>query len=93
MYEGLLEGLALFTILWVVRLRFPKAPNGLLTGLFFGFYALFRIFAEYFREPDAALVGPLTKGQFLSLFMLLFAAGFFIYAWKERGATETPGAG
>jgi phosphatidylglycerol:prolipoprotein diacylglycerol transferase len=88
LYEGLLEGLGLFAILWLVRLRFPQAPNGLLTGLFFGFYAGFRIFAEYFREPDAALVGPLTKGQFLSLFMLLFAAGFLIYAWKQRGVGE-----
>ena len=86
LYEGLLEGLALFAILWWVRVRVPKAPNGLLTGLFFGCYALFRIFSEYFREPDAALVGPLTKGQFLSLFMLLFAAGFLVYAWKQHGA-------
>jgi len=70
----------------LVRVRFPKAPDGLLTGLFFGCYALFRIFSESFREPDAALVGPLTKGQFLSLFMLLFAAGFLIYAWKQHGA-------
>jgi len=88
LYEALLEGVALFAILWLVRVRFPKAPNGLLTGLFFGFYALFRIFSEYFREPDAALVGSLTKGQFLSLFMLLFAAGFLIYAWKQRGVGE-----
>jgi phosphatidylglycerol:prolipoprotein diacylglycerol transferase len=84
LYEGMLEGLVLFAILWWVRLRFPKAPNGLLTGLFFGFYAIFRIFSESFREPDAALVGSFTKGQFLSLFMLLFAAGFLIYAWKGR---------
>lgn len=92
LYEGLLEGLALFTILWLVRVRFPKAPAGLLTGLFFGLYALFRIFVESFREPDAALVGPLTKGQFLSLFMLLFAAGFLLAAWKKRGIAEVPDA-
>ena len=88
LYEALLEGVALFAILWLVRVRIPKAPNGLLTGLFFACYAIFRIFSESFREPDAALVGPLTKGQFLSLFMLLFAAGFFIYAWKQRGSQE-----
>jgi phosphatidylglycerol:prolipoprotein diacylglycerol transferase len=91
LYEGMLEGLALFAILWLVRLRFPKAPHGVLTGLFFGFYAVFRIFAEQFREPDAALVGPLTKGQFLSLFMLMFAAGFLLYAWRNRNARD-PGA-
>ncbi len=90
-YEGLLEGLLLFTILWVVRVRFPKAPDGLLTGMFFFFYAAFRIFGEQFREPDAAMVGPLSKGQFFSLFMFLFAAGFFYHAWrgwKTRGQTS-----
>lgn len=81
-YEALLEGALLFAILWLVRTRFPKAPDGLLTGLFFGFYALFRIFGEQFREPDAAMVGFLTKGQFFSLFMFLFAAAFLAHAWR-----------
>lgn len=81
-YEGLLEGGLLFAILWLVRVRFPKAPDGLLTAMFFFFYAVFRIIGEQFREPDAAMVGPLTKGQFFSLFMFLFAAGFFFHAWR-----------
>jgi phosphatidylglycerol:prolipoprotein diacylglycerol transferase len=81
-YEALLEGALLFGILWWVRTRFPKAPDGLLTGIFFGFYALFRILGEQFREPDAAMVGFLTKGQFLSLFMFAFAAAFLIHAWR-----------
>lgn len=81
-YEALLEGVALFLILWWVRTRFPKAPDGLLTGLFFALYALFRIIGEQFREPDAELVGFLTKGQFFSLFMFLFATGFFVHAWR-----------
>lgn len=90
-YEALLEGGLLFAILWVVRTRFPKAPDGLLTGLFFGFYALFRIFGEQFREPDAAMVGALTRGQFLSLFMFLFAAAFLFHArrgWQRQASTR-----
>ena len=83
-YEALLEGALLFTILWVVRLRFPKAPAGLITGMFFAFYAIFRILGEQFREPDAAMVGFLTKGQFFSVFMFLFAAAFFAHAWRGR---------
>ncbi|HVJ46774.1 MAG TPA: prolipoprotein diacylglyceryl transferase [Luteolibacter sp.] len=85
-YEGLLEGLLLFAILWIVRVKFPKAPHGLLTGLFFGLYAIFRIFAERFREPDAAWVidGVLTQGQFLSLFMFAFSAAFLIFAWRQK---------
>jgi phosphatidylglycerol:prolipoprotein diacylglycerol transferase len=85
-YEGLLEGALLFAILWIVRVKFPKAPNGLLTGLFFGLYATFRIFAEQFREPDAAWVieEVLTQGQFLSLFMYLFSAAFLVFAFRNR---------
>jgi phosphatidylglycerol:prolipoprotein diacylglycerol transferase len=81
-YEALLEGALLFAILWWVRTRFPKAPDGLLTGLFFALYAIFRIFGEQFREPDAAMVGVLTKGQFFSLFMFLFSAAFLFHSWR-----------
>jgi len=91
-YEALLEGALLFAILWLVRTRMPKAPDGLLTGLFFGLYALFRIIGEQFREPDAAMVGMLTKGQFLSLFMFLFAAGFLFHAWRGWRRQRAAGA-
>ncbi|MES2925038.1 MAG: prolipoprotein diacylglyceryl transferase family protein, partial [Verrucomicrobiota bacterium] len=82
LYEAALEGLALFTILYVVRVKFPKAPDGLLTGLFFALYAIFRIFGEHFRQPDADMVGAFTKGQFFSFFMFAFAAAFFVHAWR-----------
>ncbi len=91
LYEGLLEGAFLFSILWLVRVKFPNAPHGLLTGLFFGLYATFRIFAEQFREPDAAWVVKdfLTQGQFLSLFMYLFSAAFLIFALRNRHSGKT----
>ena len=88
-YEGILEGGLLFAILWLVRVRFPRAPHGLLTGLFFGLYAIGRIIGEQFREPDAAMVGMLTKGQFLSFFMFAFSAAFLMHAWR-RGKQEGP---
>ncbi len=92
LYEALLEGALLFAILWIVRVKYPRAPHGLLTGLFFGLYATFRIFAEQFREPDAAWVidGVLTQGQFLSLFMYLFSAVFLIFAFRKGSRQETP---
>ena len=83
LYEAILEGALLFAVLWFVRVRFPGAPHGLLTGLFFILYAVFRILGEHFREPDASLVGPLTSGQFLSLFMILGGAAFLLAA-KRR---------
>lgn len=84
LYEGLLEGAVLFAILWTIRIRCPKAPDGLLSGLFFILYAVFRIIGEVFREPDADLVGPLTSGQFLSLFMILGGAAFIAVAMKRK---------
>lgn len=87
LYEAALEGALLFTILWIVRIRCPKAPHGLLTGLFFGLYAIFRIFAEQFREPDAALVAMITKGQFLSFFMIAFSAAFLFKAYRQGRQT------
>lgn len=82
-YEALLEGGLLFVVLWWVRVRFPRAPHGTLTALFFGLYAVLRIIGEQYREPDADMVWVFTKGQFFSLFMLLFAAAFGWSAWKK----------
>lgn len=89
LYEGVLEGLLLFIILYVVRVKFPKAPDGLLTGLFFALYAVFRIIGEQFRQPDAAMVGAFTKGQFFSFFMFAFAAAFFVHAWRGWKRVES----
>ncbi|MEY3394390.1 MAG: prolipoprotein diacylglyceryl transferase [Verrucomicrobiota bacterium] len=85
-YEALLEGGLLLGILWFIRVRFPKAPSGLLTGLFFALYATFRIFGEQFREPDADWVieKVLTMGQFLSIFMYVFAGAFLIHTFRNR---------
>ena len=51
-------------------------------ALGFALYAGFRIFGEHFREPDAAMVGAFSKGQFFSFFMFAFAAAFFVHAWR-----------
>jgi len=87
-YAALLEGLLLFAILLFVRLRWRAAPNGLLTAIFFAGYAVFRIFGEFFREPDAAWVieGWVTRGQFLSGFMLIAAALFLRHALRSKAS-------
>jgi phosphatidylglycerol:prolipoprotein diacylglycerol transferase len=78
-YEALLEGAVLFAILWILRTRF-RLPDGILTGVFFIAYALLRIVGEVFREPDAPLTLMLTRGQFLSLFLVLIGVAFLIAA-------------
>jgi phosphatidylglycerol:prolipoprotein diacylglycerol transferase len=75
LYEAFFEGIVLFAILWFVRTR-TRQPNGVLTGLFFICYAVFRIVIEYFREPDAALIGHFTRGQFFSFFLIAIGIGF-----------------
>jgi phosphatidylglycerol:prolipoprotein diacylglycerol transferase len=77
--EAGLEGLLLFALLWTLRTRLRLA-NGILTGVFFITYAVVRILGECFREPDAPLTGMLTRGQFLSLFMILIGIFFLFWA-------------
>ena len=69
----------LFAILWFVRTR-TRQPNGVLTGLFFICYAIFRIVVENFREPDAELIGPFTRGQFFSFFLIAIGVAFIVAA-------------
>jgi phosphatidylglycerol---prolipoprotein diacylglyceryl transferase len=78
-YEAFFEGIVLFTILWFVRTRM-RQPNGVLTGLFFICYAIFRIIVENFREPDAGLIGGFTRGQFFSFFLAAIGLAFVIVA-------------
>jgi phosphatidylglycerol:prolipoprotein diacylglycerol transferase len=77
--EALLEGVVLFLLLWLLRTR-VRVADGVLCGVFFIAYALLRILGECFREPDAALTAGLTRGQFLSLFMIVIGLAFLISA-------------
>jgi phosphatidylglycerol:prolipoprotein diacylglycerol transferase len=93
LYEAFFEGIVLFAILWLVRTRM-RQPNGVLTGLFFIFYAIFRIIVENFREPDATLIAGFTRGQFFSFFLIAIGVAFVIIAKlqpvfpKKIGARE-----
>jgi phosphatidylglycerol---prolipoprotein diacylglyceryl transferase len=88
LYEAFFEGLVLFLILWIVRTKF-RTRNGVLTGLFFICYAIFRIIVENFREPDAPLVGMFTRGQFFSFFLIIIGIGFLIFAATRRAKTSS----
>jgi len=85
LYAAALEGVVLFLILFFIREKYPRAPHGLLTGLFFICYALLRIFDENFREPDR-YIGAFTEGQYYSLFMIVVGIGFLIYAKRQGRA-------
>jgi phosphatidylglycerol:prolipoprotein diacylglycerol transferase len=90
LYEAFFEGVALFVILWLVRTRM-RQPNGVLTGLFFILYAIFRIVVENFREPDASLIAGMTRGQFFSFFLILIGLAFIVAAkWRPTYPKRRP---
>ncbi|MGH8093121.1 MAG: prolipoprotein diacylglyceryl transferase [Chthoniobacterales bacterium] len=82
-YEALLEGAFLFGCLWFLRLR-TRQPRGMLAGIFLLLYALVRVIAENFREPDAPLTGPFTRGQTLSVMLVAGGICFVVYALKTK---------
>lgn len=88
LYEALLEGVLLFTILWFVRTR-TRQPDGILTGLFFICYAILRIVVENFREPDASLIAGFTRGQFFSFFLIAIGLAFLVVG-KIRNVRSAP---
>ena len=84
LYEALLEGLALFAVLWVVSAT-PR-QRGLISGLFLMLYGVFRFAVEFVRLPDAHIgfiaFGWVTMGMLLTLPMIL--AGAALIGWSRR---------
>lgn len=84
LYEAALEGILLFTVLWVYSSK-PR-ELGRVSGLFLVLYSVFRFVVEFAREPDAHLgfiaLEWMTMGQLLSVPMLL--AGLGIIFWSGR---------
>jgi phosphatidylglycerol:prolipoprotein diacylglycerol transferase len=87
LYEFGLEGVLLFSILWIAKDR-RHAP-GMMTALILMLYGLFRFLVEFFREPDAQLgfiAGPFTMGQVLSA--LTAAAGVILYIIRRKAPAD-----
>ncbi|MFZ5467273.1 MAG: prolipoprotein diacylglyceryl transferase [Pseudomonadota bacterium] len=86
LYEGFLEGIVLFALLWWFSAR-PR-PRMAISGLFLLLYGAFRFLVEQVREPDAHLgyiVGDwLSMGMILSLPMILVGAIFLFMAYRKR---------
>ena len=75
LYEAALEGLVLFAVLLVLSRK--KRGDGFMIGTLLALYGVFRIFVEFFREPDLQLgfiAGSFTMGQLLSLPMVALGA-------------------
>lgn len=85
LYEALLEGVALFVILWWFSAK-PR-PRMAVSGLFSLGYGIFRFSMEFVRLPDPQLgyiaFGWLTMGQILSLPMILFGIILLVLAYRK----------
>jgi phosphatidylglycerol:prolipoprotein diacylglycerol transferase len=85
LYEALLEGLLLFTMLWIFSSR-PR-PVMSVAGLFLVVYGLCRFAVEFVRLPDAHIgylaFGWFTMGQLLTLPMLAGGALMLALAYRR----------
>ncbi len=73
-YEALLEGVLLFLILNLI-IRNISYIKGKCASLFLIFYSIFRILAEFYRQPDLQIgyiFGFFSMGSLLSFIMLSF---------------------
>lgn len=93
LYEAVLEGLLVFTVLaWLWHK--PRRP-GVIAAAFAMVYAVVRIIGEQFRLPDAPLFElgalELTRGQLLSLALLVGGMLVFVVSTKRETTTRLGG--
>lgn len=82
--EATLEGIVLFIIVTLVSRKSEK--QGVVAATFLIAYGLFRIFIEFFREPDVQigfLPGGITMGQLLSSIMVISGLTIFWHIKKS----------
>jgi phosphatidylglycerol:prolipoprotein diacylglycerol transferase len=86
LYEACLEGILLFTVVWLFSSR-PR-PRLAISGLFLIIYGTSRFFLEFWRLPDEHIGylwdGWLTMGQVLSFPMVITGIIFMLYAYRAR---------
>jgi phosphatidylglycerol:prolipoprotein diacylglycerol transferase len=86
LYEAILEGLVLGSILWAFTAK-PR-PRLAPTGLFLMGYGIIRFCIEFVRVPDAnrgyLLLGWVTEGQILSTPMIFTGLALLIIAYRRN---------
>jgi phosphatidylglycerol:prolipoprotein diacylglycerol transferase len=86
LYQAGLEGLLLFFILMWYSAK-PR-PSAAVSGLFLLGYGVFRLFVEFFRQPDEHIgflaLQWLTMGMLLSLPMIAAGAIIMLFAYRRH---------
>ena len=90
-YEALLEGVVIFTVLAVMIHRpSVRARPGMVAGTFLILYGCVRFLVEFVRQPDPGvplLFDLFSRGQQLSVPMVL--AGLIMLEWARRRTPRT----
>ncbi len=84
-YNFLLEGVLLFTLLWLYARKERK--EGQVAAAFLLGYGSLRFCAEFFREPDdflGLLMFGLSMGQWLCIPMIIVGAGLWVFAQRGK---------
>lgn len=85
LYEGFLEGIVLFLIIYFYRSY--KKFEGELIAIYLIGYGVFRYLVEYVREPDIQLgfvcCDWMTMGQLLCISMILVGVSLYINSYKN----------
>ena len=77
--------MAVFLILITRKLKY----RGMISGIYLMLYGIGRFIIEIFRaDIDRGMVGALSTSQFISIFMILFAAGYLFFVKKNQPPTE-----
>ena len=91
LYQALTEGLLLFILLFVFS-RKPR-PTMAVSGVFMMGYGALRFTTEFFRTPDAHLgfvmFDWMSKGQQLSIPMVIFGLIIFIMAYRKENKVKS----
>ena len=93
LYQAALEGLVLFAVLyWFSRKPRPVMAT---SGLFLLLYGCFRFAVEFVREPDSHIgleaLGWMTRGQELSLPMIVAGGVLLVIAYRQRATAVSEG--
>lgn len=86
-YEAILEGIVIFLVMLWLATRKPAPPQGVMLGWLLTLYGVFRIFVEFFRQPDIQigfLPGGETMGQLLSIPVVLLGIGILVWAYGKH---------
>lgn len=91
LYEAVLEGLVIFTVLFTLAHSKKRSYEGEFIGIFLVLYGTFRFLVEFVRLPDAQLgylcgTDWLTMGQCLSLPLIVL--GVLVLFWSRTRKIE-----